>query len=362
MALAMAAPEKKKKLHGRFIALAIVISLCVVGIFFHFFFPSRMTLSHAKVMDNKLSLTFKVSGLINGIAGNKGHDVTKGSTIISLDSQPYTVVLKEEEAKLTSLEALLPAGHSSLHAKNATVLNEETYKKLLVEEAKAKQDILSASESHAKSALAKVRKQSLFHQGKISQKEYDEAMNLFDEEEKNLAQRKVIFEEVSGSRASAEKEISRIRVMQKQSGVDSVPAEARIKAYESQLANVEFATSNLAATKIIAPVDGTIVDLFVSQGVQVNAGQVVVLFRPKNPNSLMISGELDQYEVESLQYGQKCEVTIPSLGGGTYLGQIVDFLQKQGSPIEVQVLVDMSNQNYSGTIEPGAYAHVTILD
>ncbi|MCL4425018.1 MAG: efflux RND transporter periplasmic adaptor subunit [Firmicutes bacterium] len=126
--------------------------------------------------------------------------------------------------------------------------------------------------------------------------------------------------------------------LNKTSPEDIQVAELRVQQLEKDL---EMALSD---SRIITPIEGTIVNKYVKDGDFVTPGTPVVAVA--NMSSLLLRATVDEVDVGRLKVGQKATVTFDSLPGRTYQGMVTKISlagRRQGDIALFEVMVELKN-------------------
>ncbi|MDC0515490.1 efflux RND transporter periplasmic adaptor subunit [Flavobacteriaceae bacterium] len=133
-------------------------------------------------------------------------------------------------------------------------------------------------------------------------------------------------------------------------------AKTRYEAQKKQLAQMR---RQLAKTKIYAPFNGTIDQIFANQGANVAPG-VTPILRIVNLNSMYVEADVPENYLTSVTKGSKAVVEIPVLGQSqiTSIRQTGSYIQPSNRTFRVEAPLD----NPNGDIKPNLVAKLNVID
>jgi membrane fusion protein (multidrug efflux system) len=147
------------------------------------------------------------------------------------------------------------------------------------------------------------------------------------------------------------------------------------EALRAQIAQAEL---NLAFTEIRAPADGTVGKKLVEAGMVVSPGQPLLSF--VDSQTPWVVANFKETQLKKMKIGQKCEITIDSIGGKTFVGAIESFAPGSGAtfalippdnatgnftkivqrvPVRIRFLAE-SIRGYEDRIVPGLSSEATV--
>lgn len=133
-------------------------------------------------------------------------------------------------------------------------------------------------------------------------------------------------------------------------------AKTRYEAQKKQLAQMR---RQLAKTKIYAPFNGTIDQVFANQGANVAPG-VTPILRIVNLNSMYVEADVPENYLTSVTKGSKAVVEIPVLRQSqiTSIRQTGSYIQPSNRTFRVEAPLD----NPNGDIKPNLVAKLNVID
>lgn len=153
-----------------------------------------------------------------------------------------------------------------------------------------------------------------------------------------------------------------------QMDVDFAENEVRAKAAELRATSVALATARdrLQYTRVLAPIDGTVIELGIEQGEVVTPGvQQTFEGRPLmtigDLSTLIVRVELNQIDIAKMKLGQTAELTFDALPGKKYSAVVTKTapagVKPKGKEVEV-FPVEATLANADPSIKPGMTADV----
>jgi multidrug resistance efflux pump len=287
-----------------------------------------------------VNLAFKAGGQVAEVLVNEGETVAEGQTIARLTNQEQleaavanaeVELLNAQQARKAlaenaGVEAAL-ALQAIADAKDAIRETERYYKNLQaggretdIDQAKADVVILKDSLDQARKKFNdyasrpedNLRRATLLSKLAEAQQLYDDAVRLLnnlqgDANELDLAIAQADIAVAEAQLALAEQDFADL-----ENGPDPddmAAAEARINAAETNLQAARVALENI---ELLAPFDGTVVDLEVKEGELVNPGQPVVVLADFS-QWVVETDDLTEIEVPDISVGQAVTVTPDAL-------------------------------------------------
>ncbi len=133
-------------------------------------------------------------------------------------------------------------------------------------------------------------------------------------------------------------------------------AQTRYKAQQKQVIQME---KQLAKTKVYAPFDGIIDEVFVNKGANLMAGMTPIL-RIVNLNNMYVESDMPENYLASIRIGSPATVSIPVLSETqtTTIRQTGNFIQPNNRTFRVEAAI----QNPNKIIKPNLNARLSIVD
>jgi HlyD family secretion protein len=348
------APQKSAKPgvpRGALLALSAVVVLAAAGVFY--LFQGAKTVSVAEVAvegggaaagetvltasgyvvaAHKIAVGAKVLGRVQWIGVDKGDKVQAGQVLVRLEDADYRAQVEQARAALAGAEARL----DELRAGSRP------------QEKQRDRAAIAQAEANLRNAeLEYQRAEGLHRSGVAAKSELDRA----------LMQRDVARAQLETARQSSALTDVGPRAEQVRAAAAAV-AEAR--------ASLDYATTQLGNTQIVAPVSGTILERIVEQGEMVTpsavgeSGARTSVVSLADLNDLQIELDISQTDFAKLQMGQRAEIipeAYPSLRYTGYIKEIAPEANRAKATVQVKVQVDNPDEQ----LRPEMNARVNFL-
>jgi HlyD family secretion protein len=264
------------------------------------------------VAHHRIQANAKVTGRVAWIGVEKGDKVKEGQVLVRLEDQEFRAQYDQARGALESARAQL------LQLQNGSRPEETAQTQHNLDEARA---------TLANDKLILDRTRDLANQGVVSRQALDDATAKFEADQQRVNSLEKVFQlSKLGPRAE---EIAR--------------AKGALLQAEGQAA---YAKSQLDATVIRAPIDGTILDRSAEKG-ELITGQFASAARPvfslANLNDLQVELDIAQDDFARLGPKEKAEVRVDAFPDRKYQGQIAEISpeanrQKATVQVKVQIL------------------------
>ena len=264
------------------------------------------------VAHHRIQANAKVTGRVAWIGVEKGDKVKEGQVLVRLEDDEFRAQYNQARGALESARAQL------LQLQNGSRPEETEQTQHNLDEARA---------TLANDKLTLDRTRDLANQGVVSRQALDDATAKFDADQQRVNSLEKVFQlSKLGPRAE---EIAR--------------AKGAVIQAQGQAA---YAKSQLDATVIRAPIDGTILDRSAEKG-ELITGQFASAARPvfslANLNDLQVELDIAQDDFARLGAKQKAEVTVDAFPDRKYKGEIAEMSpeanrQKATVQVKVQIL------------------------
>ncbi len=300
------------------IAILLVLILAGMGGIWLWYSSGKIMAQSAVVDGRTLSVTAKIPGYVQEAPVNKGDMVRKGQLLFRLDRTEYEVGVAEERMMLAKIAATLPPQALVRHPDKAPPADGKTLAQARTEENTLRKALEAASDAQARASLAL----ATLMQRPASERS-DEALaaarRAEDAARAALEKGKSDFEKTSNQRATLEAEERRV-----QTPGGQVPAAlaAQVAAYNAQMARVKVTEENLAATSVLAPRSGRVIEMTVRAGQTIEPGAAGVTIAPEGEDGLWITAVFTPEQAARLSPGQECDVVLPARGNLALKGRI----------------------------------------
>jgi len=252
----------------------------------------------------------QVSGNIQALYADWNTKVKKDQLVALIDPEIFqaqvdqaAATVRSAHAATVTAEAQLEKVKSDLSGVIATEKNAEAI---------AAKDL--ANEVNAKAQWE--RADSLFHTGVISEQDHDSAKATYDA---YRAQVEADLSQVAGAKQAIQSAEAQVRVAQYQF--------ASAQAQES-LSQAAFrqARINLVHTRVMAPVDGTVIArrMDVGQTVASSLNPPTIFEIAQDLTKMQVDTNVDESDVGNIAVGQKAVFTVDSYPDATFHGVVAD--------------------------------------
>lgn len=239
-------------------------------------------------------VSFEVGGRIQNMKAEIGDTVKAGAILANLNSADFGLQVEQAESSVLQAEASLISSYTS--AKLAVGKAKDSYNKL-------------------KTDLNRLK--ILYEQGVVSKKEYEDLKLQVDN-----AQRDVVYAEeslsllIEGATKEQRNQVltgineAQAGKVQLQAGIDqTVAAKGQEQAaYEQALAGKAQAELALSKTKLTSPLTGIVLEKLVSEGQQVNPGEVV--YKLGRTDQLKVLLPIHDKDIKQWKLGNQVSVSL----------------------------------------------------
>jgi HlyD family secretion protein len=290
----------------------------------------------------------QVSGNIKALYADWNSKVEKGQLVALIDPEIFqaqvdqaTATSRSAHAATITAQAQLEKAKSELSAAHASEKNAEAI---------AAKDL--ANETNAKAQWE--RAEMLLHEQVIAQQDYDTAKANYDASQA----------QVTADEAQIDAAKQNIQSAQASVGVaQSQLATARAQEGQTQAA-LQQAQINLRHTRIMAPVDGTVIArrMDVGQTVAATLNPPTIFEIAQDLTKMQVDANVDESDVGTVAKGQRATFIVDSYPDTTFQGVVADIRK---APIITQnvvtydVVITVDNSDLK--LFPGMTANVTIL-
>lgn len=265
-----------------------------------------------------------------------------------LQAPPSSAELDEVRAELEKAEISRQAAQRAYdqikwrNDKGMTTESAELYKATVeYERVQAKFDRINqgAAQSSVQDSVAAIRK---------AQAELDELKLKPSAADIAEAQAKV---------SEAEQRLAKLMAPPPTAEVDA--AEAKVKKAELDLGEAQ---TKLGYAQVVAPIDGTVLELSITAGERGTVGKVVATLA--DTSKLKLTVKVAEVDITKIQTGQPVEIAIDAIRGRTFAGvidSIAPINQSDKDVVNYPVTIQLTDANLDG-VRPGMNAVVTLTD
>ena len=309
MSLTMPVQRKNASRNILWFALAALLLLAAAGsgVFYHL--SGRLQLEG--VLQNNLhTFASAYGGHVMQVDAQPGLRVLRDTVLVRFDDTALRSALIKEEQQLQTLAMLIPPNLlrvAGLDGREET-LTERLERQRMLEET-AERRLQDATDTEAQAAIRYSRASMQAAQGKLSRQELEKAEAHLAAARSEVQDARQVFETLSLERAATGVAIQRMRDMQSLAGANRPPENERLKIFEEQKARVTDLRAALAATVIVAPKDGTVIDVAVRPGDRIAPMQPCLLFLPDGQPARILA-LVPGNKLARLKVGQQCRIEL----------------------------------------------------
>jgi HlyD family secretion protein len=289
----------------------------------------------------------QVSGNIKALYADFNTKVTKGQLVALIDPEIF-------QAKVNQAQANVDSARVSVLNYGAQI------QKAAADVASAQANVQIAKENVAKAKVASIdaqsklqRRMELVRQGILAKEDGETAQATYDS---NIAAQDAANSQVKAADESLKAAEAQEQVVK----TELAAAQAQVKQAEASLRQ---ATIDLEHTRIVAPVDGTVVARRMDVGQTVAASfQAPTIFEiAQDLTKMQVDTNVDEADIGRVQVGHDVNFTVDAYPGMTFRGKVTEIRK---APINVQNVITYDAVVAVGNPElklfPGMTANVKV--
>ncbi len=292
--------EKKKPNRVIPIILGIII---IAGLIFgvkEYIYSSKHEDTDDAQIDADISpVVARVGGYVDSIFFEDNQHVEKGQVLVKIDDRDYRVKLEQAQAAQQGAGASIGVGESQIYSTAANA-------------ASAKAQVTSAAARLEKMQKDYARYANLVKDGSITQQQFDQSKS-----------------DLQVAKANYQAAIDQYKAAQQQVGTTRKQLKVTNTGVNQRQADVDFAKLQLSYTTIKAPASGITSKKSVQLGQLVQAGQT--LFSVVNDNSLYVTANFKETQLEHLRNGQKVKIEVDAFPDLDIEGSVYNFSPATGA-------------------------------
>ncbi len=292
--------EKKKPNRVIPIILGIII---IAGLIFgvkEYIYSSKHEDTDDAQIDADISpVVARVGGYVDSIFFEDNQHVEKGQVLVKIDDRDYRVKVEQAQAAQQGAGASIGVGESQIYSTAANA-------------ASAKAQVTSAAARLEKMQKDYARYANLVKDGSITQQQFDQSKS-----------------DLQVARANYQAAVDQYKAAQQQVGTTRKQLKVTNTGVNQRQADVDFAKLQLSYTTIKAPASGITSKKSVQLGQLVQAGQT--LFSVVNDNSLYVTANFKETQLEHLRNGQKVKIEVDAFPDLDIEGSVYNFSPATGA-------------------------------
>lgn len=300
----------------------ILGTILVIGIIFgikeYIYYGKHVDTDDAQVDGNISPVVARVGGYVDSIYFEENTHVTKDQPLVKIDDRDFKIKLEQAEAAVTGAKSNIGVGQSQIFA---TAANSSS----------ARADVASAAARLEKVQKDYDRYANLVKDGSITQQQFDQAKADLE-----VAQ--------ATYRATQDK----YKAAQEQVGTTKSQLNVTNTGVSQKQVDVDYAKLQLSYTLVKSPADGITSKKNVQVGQLVQAGQT--LFSVVNDNSLFITANFKETQLDKIRNGQKVEIDVDAYPDIKYEGSVYNFSPATGAKFSL-LPPDNATGNYVKVVQ-----------
>jgi len=322
----------------------VVLIGAIVGLFFYY--HNRESTDDAQIDGHITPIASKIYGKVASVLIDDNQAVKAGQPLVKIDPRDYQAAVDQAKAALDLAEGEarsagvdvprtvenVASGNSSADAQRLGAMADVARMQATYEQAQTA-DLAFAqanvNKSMANAALAQAdlaRYKPLMERDEISKQQYDAAKAnadatasalKADQEKLSQAQRnvEVVKAQLDAAKArvlQAGAGVRAARADDKQVGMRTADAQAKVAKVAQARASLDAAQLNLSYTDVVAPVNGVATHKQVEPGQIVQAGQGLLVVVPLQ--DVWVTANFKETQLKYMKPGQKAEVKVDTYG------------------------------------------------
>jgi membrane fusion protein (multidrug efflux system) len=292
-------PKKKPNKVLPIILGVILVAGIIFGVKEYIYFGKHVDTDDAQIDGDISPVVARVGGYVDSILFQENTHVNKDQVLIKIDDRDYKVKLEQAQAAQTGASANIGVGQSQIFANTAN-------------SASSKAQVASAAAKLEQVKKDYDRYANLVKDGSVTQQQFDQAKADLEVAQANYKaaqdQYKAALEQVGTTKSQLN--VTHTGVTQRQVDVD-------------------YAKLQLSYTIVKSPSGGITSKKNVQVGQLVQAGQT--LFSVVNDNSIYITANFKETQLDKIRNGQKVEVDVDAYPEMKVSGEVFNFSPATGA-------------------------------
>ncbi len=290
----------------------------------------------------------QVSGNIKALYADFNTHVKKGQLVALIDPAPFTAAVEQAQASLRATQAAVTTADANI----AKARSERA--SALANVSSQKAAVVKARSALALAKIENQRQQTLFEDTVIARQDADTAKAAYDQAAASLDASNASLAAAQASAQSAQQQIEVAQAQMRQAQAVEAQSEA----------SLSQARLNLEHTRILAPVDGTVIARRMDVGQTVAASfQAPTIFEiAQDLTKMQVDTNVAEADIGRLKAGQPATFTVDAFPGTVFHGTVVQIRQ---APINVQNVITydavIAVANPDLKLLPGMTANATVL-
>lgn len=292
-------PEKKKNKVLPIILGVLIVAGAAFGISEYLYSSKHVDTDDAQIDGDISPVVARVGGYVKDINFEENTKVNQDQVLVTLDDRDFKIKLEQAEAGQVGANAGVGVSQSQIIATQANT---------------------STAKANIEAARVKLA---------LAQKDYDRYSNLI--KDGSITQQ--AFDQAKASKETAQASytaaVDQYNAAVKQVGTTQSQLSVTNSGVTQRQSDVDFAKLQLSYTQIKAPATGIVSKKNVQKGQLVQAGQS--LFAIVNENSLYVTANFKETQLEKLHVGSKVKITVDAYSDQPIDGEVYNFAPITGA-------------------------------
>jgi HlyD family secretion protein len=330
------------------------------------------------VPTSEATLGFETSGYLKEVYVAVGDRVKEGDVLAKMETDELELAIIEADTRVRLAQidldnTLAGSTDAELASAEATIKNAQAALQVaqISYDSDLNSDLDSASSAYYLNYLWRSQKylaaQESYAAGKISQREYEEAVNKWRQAEADLndAMKDADLEQLSAANDVDQARNNVYQAMERLDSLQSGATEEEIRTAELALdqANLALddARADLEAATLRAPFDGTVTEVTALPGEYIGKSSFITLAALDKP---LLEFWVEESDMSDVVVGNQVEISFEALPDETFSGAVIQVnptLVTVDRTLAVQAFASIESSSYSGDLLGGMNAEVDVI-
>ncbi|HWG39483.1 MAG TPA: HlyD family secretion protein [Candidatus Acidoferrales bacterium] len=316
---------------AKWIIAALAVLILIGGFFVWRYYSARESTDDAQIDGHIDPISARVTGTVIKVLHDDNEVVQAGTLLVELDPKDYQVAVDRARADLANAQANAIAANVGVPLTQATSSSQLLAADAGVKGAQRDIELAGAKLNDAQAMYAKTsadlkRMEMLIAKDEISHQQYDAAVAANNSAKANVDAATSAIAAAESRAAQSQAQAEAARTVPEQLKVTRARARAASAEVQRAISALAQAELNLQYTKIFAPVTGVLSKRSVEPGQTVQAGQP--LFSIVDLDDIWVTANFKETQLRDMKVGQRAKIkvdaygkefsgTVESIGGAT---------------------------------------------
>ena len=331
---------------GLLVAALVAIAILIWGIRYFLYARTHASTDDAKIDASSVTVTSKIAERIDRILVDTDQHVHKGQLLIQLNDQDERSKYEQAKAAVVAQRAQAAAAQSNVTLVQQTVAAQSLESLGGITQAQSGQAeagaagaavgeaqaaVPAAQQAYAKAEADLARTQSLVSTGDLPRQQLDAARaaaaGAAAQYDQALAGVSAARDKLAAAEAQASGSLQTAHGKYQEASAPSrvAASEAQARAAFANVANLQaqlqLASTQLANTRIVAPLDGSIGEKNIEVGQTVGAGTPLLTIIPAQ--NIYITANYKETQIGDMRAGQPVDISIDAYKGVAFHGHVI---------------------------------------